>query len=59
MRYINFLTASIVPFIIMIIVIFGLKEKKNVFDLFIEGANEGLRLMLTLFPTLLRIICCD
>ena len=55
MKYINFLTASIVPFMIMIVVIFGIREKKNVFDLFIDGANEGLKLMLTLFPTLLGL----
>lgn len=55
MKYINFFTDSIVPFIIIIIVFFGIKEKKNVFDLFIDGANEGLKLMIILFPTLLGL----
>ena len=38
------------PLIILIIVIFGLKEKKNVFDDFLDGAKEGLGIVINILP---------
>lgn len=59
MSIINFLSDSIVPCIICIVVIFGIKERKKVFDLFIDGVKDGAILIFRLFPTLLRIIFFD
>lgn len=45
----------IVPFIIFIIIFLGFCEKKNTFDLFVEGAKEGLSTIFNLFPVLLGL----
>lgn len=52
---INYISSIIVPMIIILIVLYGLFEKQNVFDLFIDGATEGIGMVVKLFPTLLGI----
>lgn len=34
---------------------FGLKEKNNIFDLFIKGAKKGLEITIKIFPTLIGL----
>lgn len=55
MQIINFISATAIPMIIMIIIIYGIKEKKKVFDIFLCGAKEGMDIVISLFPTLLGI----
>lgn len=45
----------IVPTIILIIILWGVKEKKDVFGLFIEGVKNGMSTMIELIPTLIGI----
>lgn len=45
----------IVPILILIIIIACLKNKKKPFDIFAEGAKEGLHTVLNLFPILLAL----
>ena len=35
--------------------LYGLKEKKNVFDLFIKGATKGIEIIVKIFPTLIGL----
>lgn len=51
----NFISTSIIPLIIFVIILFGIIEKKNVFDLFLDGAKEGLEITIRIFPTLIGI----
>lgn len=51
----DYISGIIIPFIIVLIVTYGIVEKQKVFDLFVEGAEEGLKLVIKLFPTLLGI----
>lgn len=55
MQIINFLSTTAIPLTIIIIVLFGLKEKINVFDVFLCGAKDGMKMVVELFPTLLGI----
>ena len=55
MEIINFLSVYAIPIIIFIIIIYGLFEKKATYDIFIEGAKEGMEIVIKLFPTLLGI----
>lgn len=55
MNIVNYLSASAIPIIIIIIIIYGIKEKQKVFDIFLDGAKEGLEIVVGLFPTLLGI----
>lgn len=52
---INYLSNLAIPLTIGIILIFGLKEKKKTFDIFINGAKEGLEIVVKMVPTLIGI----
>lgn len=52
---INYFSNIIIPLIIFIIIGYGYKEGKNVFDLFIEGAEQGGVIVYKIFPTMLGI----
>lgn len=55
MQIVNFLSAAAIPMVIVGIILYGLKEKKKVFDIFLDGAKEGMEIVIGLFPTLLGI----
>ena len=42
MNFINYISSVAVPFTILIIIVYGIIEKQSVFDVFLEGAKEGL-----------------
>ena len=52
---INYISSIAIPAIILLIVIYGVKEKTKVFDNFLDGAKEGMKIVLKMFPTLLGI----
>ena len=55
MKFIFFISNLAMPLIILLIVICGLKEKKNTFDIFLEGAKEGIKTTFNIFPTLIGL----
>lgn len=55
MNILNFFSNSIIPIVIFIIVMYGLKEKIKVFDTFLEGAQEGINIVIALLPTLIGL----
>lgn len=55
MAVINYLSNLAIPFTILIIVIYGLMEKEKVFDIFLNGAREGMEIVLKIFPTLIGL----
>lgn len=55
MKTINFISDLAMPMIILLIVIYGLKEKNKVFDTFLDGAKEGIETTLSIFPTLIGL----
>lgn len=46
----------ILPLIVLVIVIYGMFKKNNVYDSFIKGTKEGLEIGIGIFPSLLAII---
>ena len=52
---INYISSAAIPVIIILIIITGLKEKIKVFDIFLEGAKEGMEIVIKMFPTLIGI----
>jgi len=52
---INYLSALAMPLMILLIVVYGVKEKNKVYDTFLEGAKEGLQIVYNIFPTLIGI----
>ena len=55
MQFLSFISNLAMPLIILIIVIYGLKEKRKVFDDFLDGAKEGIGIVLSIFPTLIGL----
>ena len=55
MQFINFFSNFIIPFIIFLIMFYGILEKIPVFDLFIVGVKEGIEIVFNIFPTLLGL----
>lgn len=55
MTFINYISNIAVPFTILIIIVYGLVEKQQVFDIFLEGAKEGIQIVVNIFPTLLGL----
>lgn len=52
---VNYISSAAIPIIIILIILYGLKEKNNVFDTFLDGAKEGIEIVFKLFPTLIGI----
>ena len=50
-----YVSAAIVPLIITIVLFIGLIEKKNVYDIFCEGAKDGIKITINMLPTLIGI----
>lgn len=50
------MTDYIVPFILMIASVMALRKKENTYDLLLAGAADGLKLLITLIPTLILLL---
>ena len=50
------ISSYIIPAFILIIIMTALIEKIDVFTLFVDGVNDGLRIILKIFPSMLAII---
>ena len=55
MKLVNFISNLAMPAIILLIVMYGVKEKNKVFDTFWEGAKEGIETTVNVFPTLIGL----
>lgn len=55
MNIINYISSSAIPVIMLLIIIYGLLEKNKVYDTFVEGAKEGMEVVINIFPTLIGV----
>lgn len=55
MQLIHFLSNLAMPLIILLIVTYGFLEKNKVFDDFLEGAKEGMGMVVNILPTLIGL----
>ena len=55
MQITNFISNLAMPMIILLIVIYGVKEKNKVFDTFLDGVKEGIETTFSIFPTLIGL----
>ena len=44
------------PIIVLLVILYGVKKKINIYDTFIEGAKESFDLVFTMFPCMLAMI---
>ncbi|MDV4150172.1 spore maturation protein [Clostridium sp. AL.422] len=52
----QYITKSIIPIIVVIILTYGMFKGRKVYEWFVEGAKEGLKVCLNIFPYLLAMI---
>ena len=55
MNIINYFSSIAIPFTILLIIVYGIIEKQSVFDVFLDGAKEGIQIIANIFPTLLGL----
>lgn len=55
MKFIEYFSNIAMPFMIIVIVLYGVIERKKVFDIFLEGAKEGISIVFNIFPTLVGL----
>ena len=55
MTVVSYLSNLAIPITILLIVVYGLIEKNKVFDTFLDGAKEGMEIVVKLFPTLIGL----
>ena len=56
MKIVNYISSAAIPIVMVIIIVYGLLEKNKVYDTFVDGAKEGMEIVIKLFPTLLGIL---
>lgn len=52
----TYITKSIIPIIVVIIITYGMIKGRKVYEWFVEGAKEGLKVCMNIFPYLLAMI---
>lgn len=55
MELINYFSNLAIPITILFILLYGLIEKNKVFDIFLNGAKEGIEIVVKIFPTLIGL----
>ena len=55
MEIINYFSVIAMPLVILIIIIYGFMEKNKVYDIFLEGAKDGVKVVVNIFPTLVGL----
>ena len=55
MKLINYFSNLAIPLIFLIILFYGISEKKPVFNIFLEGAKEGIEIAIKILPTLVGL----
>lgn len=55
MKIINYISSLIIPLFILITLFIGIKEKKPIFELFTDGAKDGVNTVIKIFPNLIAL----
>ena len=50
------MTHFIIPVVVLFIVLYGLYQKIEIYDVFIEGVKEGLQMAIKIFPTMFAMV---
>lgn len=56
MQFLIYISAFIIPFVIFYIVVHGLINKVQVYDVFVEGAKDGMKTVIAIMPTLIGLM---
>lgn len=53
---INFLSSLVIPFLVLIIIVYGIYKKVDIYNVFVEGSKESFEMVYSMFPCLLAMI---
>ncbi len=56
MNFLYYLSDSMIPFVLVLVVGYGMLQKVDIFDSFIEGAVDGFRTVYKILPTLIGLM---
>lgn len=56
MRFLYYLSDSMIPFVLLLVTGYGLLNKVDIFDSFIEGAVDGFKTVYKILPTLIGLM---
>ncbi len=56
MRFLYYLSDSMIPFILLLVAGYGLLSRVDIFDAFIEGAVDGFKTVYKILPTLVGLM---
>jgi len=56
MEFITMVSDLMIPLVFLFIIIYGLLNKNDVYDTFIEGAKEGITIIIKIMPTLIGLM---
>ena len=51
----NMFSKIVIPIFIVFVIFYGFKKKVNIYDAFLEGAKEGISIVVKIFPTLIGL----
>ena len=52
----NTLSVIVIPFFVIVVVFYGFIKKINIYESFLKGAEEGLKLSFTIFPSIIAMV---
>lgn len=55
MKFIEIFSNVAMPLMILVTIIYGVLERKKVFDIFLKGAEDGIKIVFNIFPTLVGL----
>ena len=55
MKFIEYFSNLAMPLMIIIIILYGILERKKLVDIFLEGAKDGIKIIYNIFPTLVGL----
>lgn len=56
MQFLVYVSAFIIPIVMFYIILHGVMNKVNVYDVFIEGAKDGMKTVIGIMPTLIGLM---
>lgn len=56
MKWVLIISDFIIPITVFIIILYGCLKKVDIYDAFIEGAKEGLKIVMDITPTLIGLL---
>ena len=56
MKLLNFLSVFLIPFVIFYILVYGLLQKKPLFELFVKGGKQGFQTVTSIAPTIVGLL---